>query len=44
MERLRTDAPLEGVAWRHTRKDGSFLDVELAETQLTSRASRRGWS
>jgi PAS domain S-box-containing protein len=35
MERLRTDAPLEGVAWRHTRKDGSFLDVELAETQLT---------
>jgi PAS domain S-box-containing protein len=34
MERLRTGAPTEGMAWRHQRKDGSLLDAELAETQL----------
>ena len=34
MERLRTDTPTEGVAWRHRRKDGSLLDVEIAEAPL----------
>jgi len=34
MERLRTDAPPEGMAWRHRCKDGTSLDVEVAETPL----------
>lgn len=37
MERLRLDASTEGMAWRHLRKDGSLLDVEIAETPLVFR-------
>jgi PAS domain S-box-containing protein len=34
MERLRTDSSMEGVAWKHHRKDGSLLDAEIAEAPL----------
>ena len=34
MERLRTDLSTDGLAWRHRRKDGSLLDVEISETTL----------
>ena len=44
MERLRTDAPPEGVAWRHRRKDGTSLDVEIAEAPLMFEGGRPGSS
>jgi PAS domain S-box-containing protein len=33
-ERLQTDAAPEGLVWRHLRKDGTSLEVEIAEAAV----------